>query len=56
MNFQCTNILLGFSDDGDEGFDDDFDKIADSSVSASPFSFFLHLLVWHSIYILARIS
>lgn len=29
----ATDLLPGFSDDGDEGFDDDFDKMVDSSVS-----------------------
>ncbi|KAK9278262.1 hypothetical protein L1049_027827 [Liquidambar formosana] len=30
-NFKCTDHSSGFSDDGAEGFDDDFDKMADSS-------------------------
>lgn len=29
----AADLLPGFSDDGDEGFDDDFDKMVDSSVS-----------------------
>lgn len=29
----ATDLLPGFSDDGDDGFDDDFDKMVDTSVS-----------------------
>ena len=36
-----TNSLSVLSDDGDAGFDDDFDKMVDSSVRIAPLALFL---------------
>jgi len=35
--FGILNVLLSFIDDVDGGFDDDFDKMVDSSVSITCF-------------------
>lgn len=51
VNFYCSDFDHLVSDDGDdEGFDDDFDKIVNSSVKLKNLSFLIHRIVQHHLF------